>query len=74
MPNFAKEVCKNAEAVSRAAAQKIVARANACAQKNGRFTIALSGGSTPKAAYALMAAEPLLKQMPWDKTHIYFGD
>jgi 6-phosphogluconolactonase len=35
-----------------------------------RFTIALSGGSTPKPLYQALAAEPL----PWSKIHIFWGD
>ena len=74
MANFAKEVSKDATAVSRAAAEKIAAVLTAAAQKNGKATIALAGGSTPKACYALMASQPLVKSLPWSKIHIYFGD
>jgi len=74
MANFAKEVSKDATSVSRNAAEKIAAVLIAAAQKNGRATIALAGGSTPKACYALMAADPLVKSLPWSKIQIYFGD
>ena len=74
MPNFAKRINADNAAVGRAAAEEIVALAKQCADKNGSFTIALSGGSTPKLAYSLMAADPLVKQMPWAKTKIFFGD
>jgi 6-phosphogluconolactonase len=40
----------------------------------GRFSVCLSGGSTPKTLYALLAAEPLRSRFPWDRTHIFFGD
>jgi 6-phosphogluconolactonase len=74
MPNFAKRINADNAAVGRAAAEEIVALARQCAEKNGSFTIALSGGSTPKLAYSLMAADSLVKQMPWNKTRIFFGD
>lgn len=45
----------------------------ACA-KAGRFTIALSGGSTPKRLYQLLAASPLREAMPWDRVHLFLGD
>ena len=45
----------------------------ACATP-GRFAIALSGGSTPKRLYGLLAATPLSFQMPWDRVHLFFGD
>ncbi len=45
----------------------------ACATP-ARFAIALSGGSTPKRLYGLLAATPLRDQMPWDRVHFFFGD
>ena len=45
----------------------------ACASQ-GRFAIALSGGSTPKRFYQLLAASPLRDQMPWRRVHLFWGD
>ena len=45
----------------------------ACAAP-GRFSIALSGGSTPKRLYQLLAAKPLVDAVPWERVHIFFGD
>ena len=45
----------------------------ACATP-GRFTIALSGGSTPKRLYQLLAATPLREALPWDRVHLFWGD
>ena len=45
----------------------------ACATP-GRFAIALSGGSTPKRLYQLLAAAPLRDQVPWDRMHLFWGD
>jgi 6-phosphogluconolactonase len=45
----------------------------ACATPD-RFAIALSGGSTPKRLYQLLAAEPLRGQMPWQRVHLFWGD
>jgi 6-phosphogluconolactonase len=39
--------------------------------KQGPFTVALSGGSTPKATYELMARDDAF---PWDRTRWFFGD
>ncbi len=39
-----------------------------------RFAVALSGGSTPRAAYALLASPPLRDQVPWPKVHLFWGD
>ena len=40
----------------------------------GRVAVALSGGSTPKAMYELLAQPPLLARMPWDRVHWFWGD
>jgi 6-phosphogluconolactonase len=40
----------------------------------GRFAIALSGGSTPKRLYEILAQEPHKSQFPWEWTHIFWGD
>src|ERR1700753_3648661 len=68
------QVFPDANATAARAAELILAAANAPAQQNGRFTIALAGGSTPKTLYSLLAAEPYFSVMPWDKTYIFFGD
>ena len=58
-------------AVARRAAAWVTERALATP---GRFAWSLSGGSTPKALYALLAAEPFVSRFPWDRTHVFFGD
>jgi 6-phosphogluconolactonase len=40
----------------------------------GQFAIALSGGSTPKRLYGLLAVPPLRDQMPWQRVHLFWGD
>jgi 6-phosphogluconolactonase len=74
MPNFIKQILPGAKEVGIAAADSIVATALSAVKNQGRFSIALSGGSTPKAAYALMAADPLVSRMPWNQTRLFFGD
>ena len=39
----------------------------------GRFTVALSGGSTPKRLYALLASGSI-PNIPWEKVFFFFGD
>lgn len=43
-------------------------------QEHGSFTVALSGGSTPKAIYERLCAEPYCNQIEWEKVHLYWGD
>ena len=40
----------------------------------GRFAISLSGGSTPKTLYGLLATVPFRDRFPWHRTHLFFGD
>jgi 6-phosphogluconolactonase len=40
----------------------------------GRFSVALSGGSTPKRLYQLLAGAPYRDAMPWDRVHWFWGD
>ena len=63
-------------ALARAAAEHFVKRAEDSVAKRGRARFAISGGSTPKATFALLAdpAEPFLKQMPWDKLELFQVD
>ncbi len=39
-----------------------------------RFTLVLSGGSTPKQLYQILAAEPYKSSIPWQKIHFFWGD
>jgi 6-phosphogluconolactonase len=62
------------ESVSRAAADLIAAQANLAVAARGRFSLALSGGSTPRRTYELLAAPPFKDQAPWDRMHVFWGD
>jgi 6-phosphogluconolactonase len=69
------QILEDPAALARAAADEVVHRLTAAVRSNGRASIALSGGSTPKALYTLLAQEPALRdRMPWDATHFFFGD
>jgi 6-phosphogluconolactonase len=57
------------------AARRIVAMADQLLADNQHFfSIALSGGTTPKSLYELLASEPYRSQLNWSKVEIYFGD
>lgn len=56
-----------------AAAEEIVRAANAAVAERGRFTIALSGGSTPKSLYTLLASNAKLS-LPWAQTYFFWSD
>lgn len=43
-------------------------------EKRGRFTAALSGGSTPRKMHRLLVREPYLSEIPWQATHLFWVD
>ena len=58
-----------------AAAEFARIAAAACAAR-GAFRVALSGGTTPRAAFEALADArgPYATSVPWDRAHIFFGD
>lgn len=63
-------------ALARRAAFHLVEMVSEAAEANGRARIAVSGGSTPKSAFQLLAdaREPFRKRMPWDKLDLFWVD
>lgn len=60
--------------LSKAAAELFVKSAREAVQQNGRFTLALTGGSSPVQLYDLLAQQPYMEQVPWEKTFVFWGD
>lgn len=68
-------IVADAEGLARAGASEFVRAAKEAVRANGVFTVALSGGSTPKGLYSLLASDVSFEsQVPWDKTHFFWGD
>ncbi len=64
-------ILKDNAAIARRAAEEFVKMAQSAVQQHGSFSVALSGGSTPKLLYALLATDPELRaKLPWDKMQI----
>jgi 6-phosphogluconolactonase len=55
-------------------AENIAQWLTAEALSKDRFSIALSGGSTPKRLYELLATPAFVDRFPWDRTHLFWGD
>jgi 6-phosphogluconolactonase len=53
------------------AAERLLARIKA---NPGRIAICLTGGSSPKQLYQLLATEPWSKRIPWDRVHWFISD
>jgi 6-phosphogluconolactonase len=68
------EVLDDAAAVARAAAERFVASARDAIADHRRFSVALSGGSTPRALYSLLAARPYHDQVDWSRVWVFWGD
>jgi 6-phosphogluconolactonase len=69
------DVFADANKLTRGAAERFVVLAAKAIEDQGVFSVALSGGSTPKSLYQLMAADPLIRsKVQWSKVHMFFGD
>ena len=64
----------NIDILSHEAAQYIVRIATESITTHGRFTIALSGGTTPRKLYGLLGSEPYRSQIDWTPVHIFWSD
>lgn len=61
-------------AVAAAVADAFVDDGQEAIAERGAFFVSLAGGTTPKAAYELLAQEPRKSAVDWRYVHIYFGD
>lgn len=67
-------VFENVAGLMEATAQEILKAAQQAVSEHGRFTWALSGGSTPRGLYRLLASGPFRDLMPWEAIHFFWGD
>lgn len=67
-------ILENDEEVARAAAICFVDIALSSISAQGRFSVVLAGGSTPRRTYEMLATEEHRNRIEWAKVHIFFGD
>jgi 6-phosphogluconolactonase len=67
------EVYPDARALARAAAERFVGLATDAIEIHGRFGAVLSGGSSPRATYQLLADE-FAASLDWGRVHFFWGD
>lgn len=67
-------VCGDSDDVADAAAQLVVDCAAEAMAARGRFTLALSGGSTPRPLYELLATGEWRDRIDWPRIHLFWGD
>ncbi|MGM4986706.1 6-phosphogluconolactonase [Tardiphaga sp. 841_E9_N1_2] len=70
-PNRHIVVVEDAVALAEAAADRLIERIEA---NPGRIAICMTGGSSPKRLYELLATEPYRSEIPWDRVHWFIGD
>jgi 6-phosphogluconolactonase len=58
-------------AQAQAAAERLIARMDA---NSGRVAICMSGGSSPKQLFELLATDGYRSRIPWDRVHWFIGD
>src|SRR5262245_61276323 len=71
LPEARLEIFATPEALARHVADWLLA---AAVTAEGRFAIALSGGSTPRRLYELLSGSPYRENFPWARTHWFWGD
>jgi 6-phosphogluconolactonase len=64
-------VVEDAAALAEAAAERLIERIEA---NPGRIALCMTGGSSPKRLYELLATEPYRSEIPWDRVHWFIGD
>jgi 6-phosphogluconolactonase len=64
-------VLNSAAEMFQSAADELARLAHAAVTTCGKFAVALSGGSTPKTLYSLLATR---SDIPWTQTYFFFGD
>jgi 6-phosphogluconolactonase len=67
-------VLRDSATIAAEAAKLILDLSNQALEAHGSFSIALAGGSTPKALYELLASDGYANQVEWERWEVYFGD
>ena len=67
-------ILPSTEETAQAKAKFVATLAEECLGTQGKFTIALSGGSTPRRLYQILASPPHAEGIAWDRWHIFWSD
>lgn len=68
------QVFSDKTTLSTFAADLFVQTAKEAVARDGRFVVALTGGSSPVQLYQMLATEPYVNEVPWAQTYIFWGD
>jgi 6-phosphogluconolactonase len=69
-----KIVMPDSDKLSEKGAEIFYKSAKEAVDHNGRFSVAISGGSTPRTMHRLLAQEPYVSQIPWNRVHLFWVD
>src|SRR5262245_28646486 len=72
--NYEVLVCADAAELARESARRFAELAEVFTNDTGRFSVALSGGSTPKAMFQILAEKPFADALPWRSIYFFWGD
>src|SRR5207237_695952 len=67
-------ICEDRKALSEKTAELWIEIAKKAVAGNGRCTVALSGGSTPRSLFELMETPQWSSRIDWQKSQIFWGD
>ncbi len=73
-PDYHLEIYDNPQELAWAAASRFASLAEQSITERGTFSVALSGGSTPKAMFSLLAQSPFATSLPWSEIQFFWGD
>ena len=68
------EILRDSQDLARRVAERFVRAAIVAVKNRKRFTVALAGGSTPRAAYQMLATPQVANQINWESVHVWWGD
>lgn len=68
------EILPGADDVAARGADLFALAAQEAAAARGAFTVALSGGETPRGLYRMLARRSFTEKVPWRRVHLYWGD
>jgi len=60
--------------LARAAADHFAALSQEAIANHGHFSVALAGGSTPRATYEILATIEYAQKVNWERVHVFWGD
>ncbi|MBC8506922.1 MAG: 6-phosphogluconolactonase [Anaerolineales bacterium] len=64
----------SSDELAHAAADHFATLAQEAIHDHGKFSVALAGGSTPRATYEILATIEYAQKINWERVHVFWGD